>query len=135
MGLNWRVSTVNNQRSVTYDTNFWKTFTASRLRLPTGDPEAIVFAAGEHDLLFDHLSNEYPVRTESARGRVVDEWKLSGTRFENHWWDCLVGSAVAASIAGITPAATDMGVRQRRKASLPTTSDGRKRIEIKKLGR
>lgn len=135
MGLNWRISTVNNQRSVTYDTNFWKTFTASRLRLPTGDPEAIVFAAGEHDLLFDHLSNEYPVRTESARGRVVDEWKLSGTRFENHWWDCLVGSAVAASIAGITPAATDMGVRQRRKAALPTTSDGRKRIEIKKLGR
>jgi phage terminase large subunit GpA-like protein len=135
MGLNWRISTVNNQRSVTYDTNFWKTFTASRLRLPTGDPEAIVFAAGEHDLLFDHLSNEYPVRTESARGRIVDEWKLSGTRFENHWWDCLVGSAVAASIAGITPAATDMGIRQRRKAALPTTSDGRKRIEIKKLGR
>jgi hypothetical protein len=134
LGLNWRISTVNGQRSVTYDTNFWKTFAAARLRLPTGDPEAIVFHAGDHDLLFDHLTNEYPVRTESARGRVVDEWKLSGTRFENHWWDCLVGAAVAASIVGVSPTATDTGGRQRRKASIPTGQDGRKRIEIKRMG-
>ena len=134
IGLNWRIAAVNNQRSTTYDTNFWKTFVASRLRLPTGDPEAIVFCAGEHDLLFEHLSNEYPVRTESAR-RTVDEWKLSGNRFENHWWDCLVGAAVAASIAGVSPTATDMGFRARRKASLPTTPGSARRIEIRKMGR
>jgi len=134
LGLNWRIGQVQGQRSVTYDTNFWKTFTASRLRLATGDPEAIVFCAGEHDMLWDHLTNEYPVRTESARGRVVDEWKLSGTRFENHWWDCLVGSAVAASITGVSPAATEAGSRQRRKAAIPTTPGGGKRIEIRKMG-
>jgi len=133
LGLNWRIGQVQGQRSCTYDTNYWKTFVASRLRLATGDPEAIVFCAGEHDMLWDHLTNEYPVRTESARGRVVDEWKLSGTRFENHWWDCLVGSAVSASIAGVSPAATDTGGRQRRKVALPTPGAG-KRIEIRKMG-
>jgi hypothetical protein len=134
LGLNWRINQVQGQRSCTYDTNYWKTFTASRLRLATGDPEAIVFCAGEHDMLWDHLTNEYPVRTESARGRVVDEWKLSGNRFENHWWDCLVGAAVAASITGVSPAATETGGRQRRKVTIPTTPGGGKRIEIRKLG-
>jgi hypothetical protein len=125
---------VAGQRSVTYDTNFWKTFAASRLRLATGDPESIMVCAGEHDLLFEHLTNEYPVRTESARGRVVDEWKLSGNRFENHWWDCLVGAAVAASIAGVQPVATEAGVRHRRNASLPSGPGGKKIITLKKLG-
>jgi len=133
LGLNWRINQVQGQRSCTYDTNYWKTFTASRLRLATGDPEAIVFCAGEHDMLWDHLTNEYPVRTESARGRTVDEWKLSGNRFENHWWDCLVGAAVAASITGVSPAATETGGRQRRKAAIPTTPGGGKRIEIRKM--
>jgi hypothetical protein len=132
IGLNWRIGNINGQRSVTYDTNYWKTFVAARLRLATGDPEALVIHAGEHDLLFDHLTNEYPVRTESARGRVVDEWKLSGTRWENHWWDCLVGAAVAASIAGVQPTATESGGRQRRKVTIPTAG-GRQRIEIKRL--
>ena len=129
IGLNWRINTVQKQRSCTYDTNFWKTFVASRLRLPTGDPEAILFHQGEHDLLFDHLTNEYPVRAE-ARGRVVDEWKLSGTRFENHWWDCLVGAAVAASIQGVEPPATDVSQRQRRKVAIPAGADGRRRIQV-----
>jgi hypothetical protein len=134
IGLNWRIGNVAGQRSVTYDTNFWKTFAASRLRLATGDPEAIMVCAGQHDLLFEHLTNEYPVRTESSRGRVVDEWKLSGTRFENHWWDCLVGAAVAASIAGVQPVATEAGVRQRKKAALPSGPGGKKIITLKKLG-
>jgi len=129
IGLNWRINTVQKQRSCTYDTNFWKTFVAARLRLPTGDPEAITFHAGEHDLLFDHLTNEYPVRAE-ARGRVVDEWKLSGTRFENHWWDCLVGAAVAASILGVEPPATDIQTRQRKKVAIPAGTDGKRRITV-----
>jgi hypothetical protein len=132
LGLNWRINQIQGQRSVTYDTNYWKSFCASRLRLPTGDPEAIVFCAGEHDLLFDHFTNEYPVRTE-ARGRVVDEWKLSGNRFENHWWDCLVGAAVAASIRGVNPTGTDTGHRARKKVAIPAGPDGRRRIQTTRL--
>ena len=133
IGLNWRIGQVNGQRSVTYDTNYWKSFVAARLRLASGDPEAIMFCNGQHDLLFEHLTNEYPVRTESSRGRVVDEWKLSGTRFENHWWDCLVGSAVAASIAGVNPVATEGGTRNRKKVAIPTNPSGKKVITVKRL--
>ncbi len=124
MGLNWRVGQVSaGQRSALYDTNWWKTFVAARLRLPLGDPEAIALCAGQHELLAEHLTAEYPVRVE-ARGRVVDEWKTLGR--DNHWLDCLVGSAVAASIAGLSPAATETGTRTRRRVELPKASGGGK---------
>ena len=130
IGLNWKVGQISEgQRSVLYDTNFYKTFVAARLRLQMGDPEAIAFHAGQHELLFEHLTSEYPVRTE-ARGRVVDEWKFVGR--DNHWFDCLVGSAVAASIAGVHPVATEAGGRQRRKVAMPTQG-GRKVITVKRL--
>jgi hypothetical protein len=132
IGLNWVMrQTATNQRYGVYDTNFWKTFSAARLRLAMGDPEAITLHAGEHDMLIEHLTSEYPVRTE-ARGRVVDEWKLDNRR-ENHWWDCLVGSAVAASIAGVQPVATEAGGRQRKKVTIPTNSNGKKIIQVKRL--
>jgi hypothetical protein len=123
MGLNWRVGQVSaGQRSALYDTNWWKSFVAARLRLPLGDPEALALCAGQHELLAEHLTAEYPVRVE-ARGRVVDEWKTLGR--DNHWLDCLVGSAVAASIAGLSPAATETGTRTRRRVELPKGNGGK----------
>jgi len=38
---------------------------------------------------------------------VVDEWKLRPEAVENHWLDCLVGCAVAASIQGAILPGTD----------------------------
>jgi hypothetical protein len=133
IGLNWRIGKLGDSvvRSCLYDTNFWKTFTAARLRLAIGDPEALTLHQGDHDLLLEHLTAEYPVRTE-ARGRVVDEWKMAGR--DNHWWDCLVGAAVAASITGLQPTASEAGGRRRRKAEIPTTPAGRKVITLRKLG-
>jgi hypothetical protein len=123
LGLNWRVGQVSaGQRSAIYDTNYWKTFVAARLRLPVGDPEALTVCAGDHELLWEHFASEHPIRVE-GRGRVVDEWKLLGR--DNHWWDCIVGAAVAASIAGVSPAATDVGVRRRRKIEIPKGGNGR----------
>ena len=134
IGLNWVMrQTATNQRYGVYETNFWKTFSAARLRLTLGDPEAITLHAGDHDMLIEHLTSEYPVRTE-ARGRVVDEWKLDNRR-ENHWWDCLVGSAVAASIAGVHPVATEAGGRQRKKVTIPSGPSGKKVIQLKRLGK
>jgi hypothetical protein len=134
LGLNWVVrQTATSQRYSVYDTNFWKTFSAARLRLSLGDPEAITLHAGDHDMLVEHLTSEFPVRTE-ARGRVVDEWKLDGRR-ENHWWDCLVGAAVAASMAGVAPVATEAGGRQRKKVTIPTGSNGKRVIQVKRLGK
>lgn len=45
------------------------------------------------------MTAEYRIKTE-GRGRTVDEWKLRPEHGDNHWFDCLVGSAVAASIQG-----------------------------------
>jgi len=42
------------------------------------------------------------VKTE-GRGRTVDEWKLRVDGLDNHWLDCLVGCAVAASMGGAAP--------------------------------
>jgi hypothetical protein len=132
IGINWKVGQISEgQRSCLYDTNYWKTFCAARLRLQLGDPEAIAFHAGDHELLFEHLTAEYPVRTE-ARGRVVDEWKMAGR--DNHWLDCLVGAAVSASIAGVQPVATEAVGRRRRKVDIPAGGSGRRVITIKRLG-
>lgn len=134
IGLAWRVGQIGTgQRSCTYDTNYWKTFVASRLKLAAGDPEAIMVHRGNHEFLWDHLTTEHPVPTE-ARGRVIDEWRKHGTRWENHWWDCLVGSAVAASIAGVQPRDTETGTRRRKKVDIPTNAEGRRVITVRRLG-
>jgi hypothetical protein len=130
-GLNWLVGKTaeGTQIEAAYDTNFWKTFVSGRLRLGLGDPEAIMLHAGNHEMLIEHLVAEFPVRVE-ARGRSVDEWKSVAR--ENHWWDCLVGCAVAASITGLEPAASEGGFRKRKKVSIPAGPDGKRVIVTKR---
>ena len=73
----------------------------------------------EHRLFADHVTAEYRVRTE-GRGRKVDEWKLPPSKPDNHWFDCLVGCAVAASMLGVSVMETAAGsgktVKRRRAA-------------------
>jgi hypothetical protein len=90
-----------------YDTNFWKTWVARALKAVIGEAHALTVYRGDpgdHNLLWDHLCAEYHVTTQ-GRGRVVEEWKLRPERMDNHWWDCLVGSAVVASVQGAGPKA------------------------------
>ena len=47
----------------------------------------------------EQLTAEYWVKTE-GRGRTMDEWNLRPERGDNHWLDCLVGCAAAASMQG-----------------------------------
>jgi hypothetical protein len=105
VGLNWRIPNVQGKRAirhVLFDSNYWKTFVHSRLAVAMGDRGCLSLFGSDpetHRLLSDHLTAEYRVRTE-GRGRVVDEWRLRPTAQDNHWLDCLVGCAVAASIHG-----------------------------------
>jgi len=105
VGLHWRIPNTIGKRQVRHvlvDTNYWKTYVHARLAVAMGDPGCLsLFGRDEkaHRLLADHLTAEYRVKA-SAQGRTVDEWKLRATRPDNHWFDCLVGSAVAASIQG-----------------------------------
>ena len=50
-----------------------------------------------------------------ARDRTVDEWKLRPTRPDNHWLDCLVGCAVAASIQGAALFETEAAEKNEQK--------------------
>jgi len=129
VGHHWRIPNVHGRRQVRHvviDTNYWKSFVHARLAVAMGDPGCLSLFGlqpTDHQLLAEHVSAEYRVRTE-ARGRVVDEWKLRAGGPDNHWLDCLVGCAVAASVLG---------------ASLPGVSGGLsrrgKRIKLSELQR
>ncbi len=108
LGLHWLIPAASGKRTlrhVAIDTNFWKSFIEQRLRAKIADKGALTFFGREgevdHRLLADHLTSEYRVTTE-GRGRQVDEWKLRPSRPDNHWLDCLTGTACAASMLGIS---------------------------------
>ena len=111
VGLHWRMPSVKGRRQCRYvviDTNFWKSFVAERLKTGEGDRGAIQFfgqrgKADErlHDLLVEHLTAERCVKVV-ANDRTMDEWDQPDRNRDNHWWDCLVGAAVAANMVGVT---------------------------------
>lgn len=127
VGANWRTSTIGRLRHLLYDTNAWKTFVAGRLRLPVGDPQSLTIHEGSHQMLSEHLASEVPVRVES-KSRVVDEWRLIPGR-DNHWLDCLVGSAVAASFSGLSAVGAEQRTAPPRRA-ITREEMARKRAEL-----
>jgi hypothetical protein len=105
VGLNWRVTNNLGKRTirhVLFDTNFWKSFVQARMVVAPGDPGCLSLfeeLPESHRLFAEHLTSEYRIRTE-GRGRTVDEWKIRPEQADNHWFDCVIGCAVAASIQG-----------------------------------
>jgi len=105
---------------VVFDTNYWKSFVHARLDVAMGDPGCLLLfgrKAEQHRLLAEHLTSEYRVKTQ-GRGRTVDEWKLRVDGLDNHWLDCLVGSAVAASMQGAALFGTDAKPAPKRRIRL-----------------
>lgn len=107
IGFNWMIPSVAGKRAirhVLYDTNYWKSFVHARLSVDIGDKGCLTLYGKNplvHEQFAEHLTAEYRVRT-SGRGRTVDEWKIRPERNDNHWFDCLVGCAVCASMLGST---------------------------------
>lgn len=105
LGFNWFMPAIAGKRAVrhvVFDTNFWKSFVHSRLSVLQGDAGCLsLFGKNPlyHQLLAEHLTAEYKVKTEGL-GRVVDEWKIRPQHDDNHWLDCLAGCAVCASMQG-----------------------------------
>ena len=122
VGHNWRMPNIRGKRAVRhviFDTNYWKSFVASRLLTPMGDRGNLSLWGREterHMLFAEHLTAEYRVKTE-GRGRKVDEWKMRPEAHDNHWFDGVVGCAVAASMCGCVLAGTDTA--QARKPAKP----------------
>lgn len=119
MGMHWRVPAGRGRREVRYvlwDANWWKTFAAKRIITPVGDAGALTLfgKSDQHAMLADHLVAERPVRV-AAKGRECDEWELRRPGLDNHWWDCLVGAAMAASMEGCALPSVGGAVRRERK--------------------
>ena len=111
VGYNWRMPNISGKRQVrhvVFDTNFWKSFVASRFLTALGDKGSLSLwgrNAEAHMLFAEHVTAEYRVKTE-GRGRRVEEWKMLPESKDNHWWDGVVGNAVAASMCGCVLAGT-----------------------------
>lgn len=139
-------------RLLRYDTNLWKTRVAgmlTRARGTSGGIELFGDRPIDHEMIASHLSSEYPNReTSETKGTSATVWSRRPDR-ENHWFDCLVGCAVAASVEGLSPLAS-LGIRreeprqrvsfrelQRRKQAERSASEeaasGRERVSFRDL--
>jgi len=102
-GLNWQIKPPEQgQRIVRYDTNFWKTFVHQRLATPKGDAGCLELCGADpsgHRMISDHLNGEYAGEV-TRKGVTAIEWEDYPHKPDNHLGDCVVGSAVAASMCG-----------------------------------
>ena len=132
VGHNWRMPNIRGKRAVrhvVFDTNYWKSFIASRLLESMGDRGSLSLwgrSSEAHMLFAEHLTAEYRVKTE-GRGRRVEEWKMRPEGADNHWWDGLVGCAVAASMTGCVLEGTDVVPKRK--------TDARPRVKLSDLRR
>jgi carbonic anhydrase len=105
------------------------------MKLGSADPMAFTFHAGKHEMLFDHIAAEFPTRTENkSTGRTVDEWQLIPGR-DNHFLDCLIGSAVAASVAGVSAVGAEAPKAPPRKVITREEMAARRAALLDKMGR
>jgi hypothetical protein len=119
---------------VLFDTNFWKSFVLARLVVAQGDPGCLSLfeeRPESHRLFAEHLTSEYRIRTE-GRGRTVDEWQIRPEQADNHWFDGVVGCALAAATQGCVLFGTDDSRTQMRPllVKLSDLKRGRRAWEI-----
>jgi len=129
IGHHWWIPPAKKRWAVRYvrgDTNYWKSFIHARLGTGLADPASLSLfgkRAAEHRLFAEHLTAETPTRTQ-GRERTVDEWKERPAKPDNHWFDAIVGTAVAASMLGASLAAEGGGAPKRK----PKRKRKRKRV-------
>lgn len=106
-GNHWLIPNISRSREfqhVKIDTNFWKSFCYSALKTPLGDKGCLsIFgdSPNQHKLIAEHIAaSEYWTET-TGNGRTLHEWKVLAGSPDNHWFDCVVGNFVAASMCGI----------------------------------
>ncbi len=124
VGHHWKLTTggKDRTRSVVYDTDVWKSIVYGMLCTPPGDLRAAglnLFGkdGDTHEMIAHHFAAEYAEEMENkTRGTKFDKWKDRPDRPNNHLWDCAVGAAVAASVAGLEWTATGQPAPPRRSA-------------------
>ena len=120
-GWNWYIP--NPKRSnefahVAFGANFWKSFVHTRLATAAGDHGAMTLFGKnpeQHRLLAEHVAEAESYVVTEGHGRTVQEWQGKPSKPDNHWFDCLVGCAVAASMEGVVLFGMDTQKRPERK--------------------
>ena len=103
---------------VLIDTNFWKSFVHDGLAAAPADRGCIGIygtTKTDHGLLAEHLARSERWVEVSGPYGTVRQWSPLPTGPDNHWFDCLVGCAAAASMCGIRTVGDVVLVRQKRK--------------------
>jgi len=101
----------------------------ARMAVPMGDRGCLSLFGDKpdlHRLFAEHVTAEYRVKTH-GRGRTVDEWKMRPQATDNHWFDCLVGCAVAASMQGVVLPGMDVKPVAKRQRLRLSELQGRRR--------
>ena len=89
---------VRRARTITVDTNFWKCQVHDAFRLLPGNPGSLTLwgrDTEQHLMFSEHMNGEMEKLVESGSNTVY-EW--IDTPNDNHLFDCMVGSIVAASV-------------------------------------
>lgn len=104
-GYHWRLTLGEKKRGkqLQFDPDAWKTFAFDALTVGGGGGTALTLfgtTPHAHAMIADHFAAE---KSEVAviRGETFDKWRLPTHEPDNHLWDCVVGCAVAASVAGV----------------------------------
>ncbi|MCG3181443.1 MAG: hypothetical protein BIFFINMI_03839 [Phycisphaerae bacterium] len=105
---------------VLVDVNYWKRFVHDGLTTAAGDRGCISIFGKEgraHELLAEHIARSEKWVEVTGPGGTVREWSLLPAKPDNHWFDCLVGSAAAASMCGVKASGDVVPVRERKRYS------------------
>jgi hypothetical protein len=103
-GYHWKITVgePGRGRLLLFDPDSWKTQVHGWLTVPLGGSVGVSLCGtkpGAHELFAEHCSSEYS-QSATLRGETFDKWQARPDKPDNHWWDCLVGCAVAASVSG-----------------------------------
>ena len=102
---------------VAANVNYWKSFVHEHLAIAPGDVGSLTIFGRErdHELFAQHIANSETWTETEGWGRKVREWTPRPGKPDNHWLDCLVGCAVAASMVGIKVPGETTPKRQRKR--------------------
>jgi len=132
LGHYWWIPAANESdqdRHVIADVNYWKSFVHARLDVGLADAGSLTLWGKKpqrHRLFAAHLTAEVPTLVEGPYA-TVEEWDPLPAKPDNHWFDCLVGCAVGASMEGASLPGSESRPARRRKRRKWTQADLRRR--------
>lgn len=132
VGHNWVMTTIGRgsiaARLIQPDTYYWKTQLYRKIKAGRADKGTLTLfgKSHEHPTLAAHCTAEIAKQT-FGNGRSLWEW-IAKPNKDNHWWDCLVGNLVAASLQGVVlEAAQAKPVVKKRKTLAEMAAQQRRR--------